>query len=205
MQNKSRKLKSACVVLATIAGGHSVTSAELVLPAEIYPYSVVLQDLPVVLREFGQNIGIRVEISATVKGSVRGRLPRLPAKEFLDYLCHVYGLESYFDGYTLYISSSSEGATRVFPLGKFRSDQLTENLLKMSITDSRFPLRFGPDGRSAIVSGPPRYIALVEQTLASLTRPESIPLLPVEQPKKIVIYRGANMSVVEFGSGDKTN
>ena len=45
-----------------------------------YTYVTVDQDLPQLLREFAANIGVTIQISPNVQGTVRGRLPSLPPK-----------------------------------------------------------------------------------------------------------------------------
>ncbi len=170
-----------------------VTAAALRLPDEIYPYSVVEQDIAVVLREFGQNVGVRIKVSPKVNGSVKGKLPQLRALDFLNHLCQTYGLEWYFDGSTLHISSTSEEVTRFLPINKpLTPAKLIENLKQLSFYDERFPVRTGPDGASVVVSGPPVYVDLVEQTLSST--PNGIS----EIPTQTVIYRGPNVSVERF-------
>lgn len=44
-------------------------------PEGPYPYTVIDQDLVSVLREFGKNAGLRVEISDKIKGRVRTKAP----------------------------------------------------------------------------------------------------------------------------------
>lgn len=168
-------------------------AAPLKLPNEIYPYNVVEQDIAVVLREFGQNMGLRVKLSSQVSGAVKGKLPQLPAMDFLNHLCQMYGLEWYYDGSALHVSSVTEEVTRFLPLKSTTLARLIENLKQLAFYDDRYPLRAGPDGASIIVSGPPVYVALVEQTLSS------IPAEASELPAQTVIYRGPSISVARFG------
>ena len=119
----ARRLAAAVALAGLFGGGPlaaSALAAPMQLPDGIYPYSVLDQDVTAVLREFGQNLGLRVKLSPKVSGTVKGKLPRLPALEFLNHVCQMYGLEWYYDGATLHISSVSEETTRFLPLHKGR-------------------------------------------------------------------------------------
>jgi type III secretion protein C len=157
-----------------------------------YPYRIVDQELSVVLREFGQNLGLRVKISQKVSGQVRGGLPRSSALAFLNTICRMYGLDWYFDGSTLHVTSITEEVTRFFPVKKETQAKLTENLKRLSFYDDRFPMRSNPEDTAIVVSGPPAYVALIEQTLSSMQR-ESL-----EFPTQTVIYRGGAVTVEKF-------
>ncbi len=161
------------------------------LPDGIYPYSVLDQDVTAVLREFGQNLGLRVKLSPKVSGTVKGKLPRLQALEFLNHVCQMFGLEWYYDGATLHISSVSEETTRFLPLQKaVLLPVLIESLKKLSFYDERYPIRTSAGNTSVIVTGPPVYAALIEQTL----------LMQGGVPKQTIIYRGGSVTIEKFGS-----
>lgn len=160
-------------------------------PDEVYPYNVLEQDVAVVLREFGQNLGVRVKLSPKATGTVKGKLPRLPALGFLNHICRTYGLEWYYDGATLHVSAVSEEVTRFLPLDKSESPRpLIDSLKQLSFYDERYPLRTGPDNASVVVLGPPVYVSLVEQTLLSMQG---------GVPTQTTVYRGGAVSVEKFG------
>ena len=167
-------------------------SASLKLPDGDYPYRIVDQELTVVLREFGQNLGLRVKLSPKVSGQVKGGLPRSSALTFLNTLCRMYGLDWYFDGSTLHVTSVTEEVTRFLPARQETQAKLAEHLKRLSFYDDRFPLRSSPENTAIVVSGPPAYIALIDQTLASMQREFG------EFPTQTVIYRGGSVSVEKF-------
>jgi type III secretion protein C len=179
-------------------------AASLPLPEGVYPYSVVEQDLPTVLREFGQNVGVATVVSPKVQGRLRGRLTQTTAQGFLDNLCESYALDWYFDGYTLFISSAGERETRFLPLRSFSVEDLVNALSKLGFYDDRFSLRPAPAGKSVISSGPPRYVELIEQTLLVLPHPENLRVTShSEGISQTTIYRGSATSVVKFGIESK--
>ena len=133
-------------------------------------YTVVAQDLRPLLTDVGAKLGVAVQISDGVSGQVHGRLPATPARTFLDNLSKVYGLVWYYDGATLYVSTAAETASKLLPLGNVGVDQLSQALDQLGLADSRWPLRGAGDSRIVMVSGPPHYVAAVEQTLEALTQ-----------------------------------
>jgi type III secretion protein C len=175
------------------AHGGTASSAALKLADGDYPYRIVDQDLSIVLREFGQNLGLRVKLSEKVSGRVKGGVPRSSALTFLNTICRMYGLDWYFDGSTLHITSATEEVTRFLSAKQETHAKLTEHLKRLSFYDDRFPLRSNPENSAIVVSGPPAYVALVEQTLASMQREVG------ERPPETVVYRGAAVTVEKFG------
>jgi type III secretion protein C len=186
------KFVLACCCLLSF---HSVAASadKLKLPDGEYPYRIVDQDLTVVLHEFGQNLGLRVKLSPKVLGQVKGGFPRSSALAFLNAICRMYGLDWYYDGSTLHVTSVTEEVTRFLPVRKETPARLTENLKRLSFYDERFSLRPNTDNTSVVISGPPAYVALVEQTLSSMQRGFG------DIPAQTVIYRGATVTVEKFG------
>jgi type III secretion protein C len=182
----SKPLPIALIVIAALAGLIGpVQGLEPKWPLGPYKYLVIDQDIKDVLTEFGRNIGVPVEVSDQVKGRLRGRLPVVTAKEFLNKLCESYGLVWYFDGATLHINAKTEVKTELIDIGRLPSNQLTARLIALGIADPRFPVRSTPNGGVVSVSGPPSYIALVRQTLTAMARVAS-----VRQVQHITIWRG---------------
>lgn len=134
-------------------------------PAEPYEYIVVDQDLSAVLQEFGNHLGMAVQIGDDVRGRVRGRLPPMAPKVFLERLSKTYGLAWYYDGSVLSVVSVKSIQSRLIPLGATSFERLSADLDRLQISDARFPLRHAGDANAVLVSGPPRYVELVEQAI----------------------------------------
>ncbi|WP_456713460.1 nodulation protein NolW [Bradyrhizobium sp. USDA 4353] len=167
-------------------------------PSGAYQYSVVEQDLPVVLQEFGRNAGVRIEVSAAVHGRVRGPLPVLTPREFLDYLCANFGLEWYYDSFRLYVSAAKENTSQMVPRSGVPVERLQATMADLGLNDERFALRAVKQSDLLLVAGPPQYVAHVERTLAALktaTRPHAA------EPSAVVVYRGDQTAVVKL-AGD---
>ncbi|THK33564.1 nodulation protein NolW [Ensifer sp. MPMI2T] len=191
-----------CVGLFLSAGIHTTLGATLPLPSTSYKYTVLDQDLSAALQEFGNNLKISVNISAEVKGRIRGRMPELPPREFLDRLTKLYDLQWYYDGVVLYVSAAKEAQTRMLVLSSIRFDALKVALDKLDISDERYLVRPAPGNGLVLVSGPPRFIALVEQTFNGLLAVAQAQPRVTETPPKesvMVLFRGSSTTVVRGG------
>jgi type II secretory pathway component GspD/PulD (secretin) len=164
-------------------------AAEPNWPTQPLAYTVIDEDLRDVLADVGNKIGVAVNVSAAVHGRVRGHLPDAPPRQFLDNLATLYGLNWYYDGGTLYVTRASEQSSRLLQLGPVPLATLTDALDQLGVSDPRWPVRGATDGGLAIVSGPPRYVALVSETLSSLidhAKPK-----PDEAASQVRIFHGA--------------
>jgi type III secretion protein C len=160
-------------VLATAllsAAVRPALAAEPNWPPGIYKYVVIDQDIRDVLIEFGRNLNIPVKLSDQIKGRIRGPLELMSAAEFLKTLCDGHGLVSYFDGAVLHISVASEIQTAFIDLGHLRPQELTDKLDKLGYSDVRYPIKATANADVIAVSGPPPYLALIQQTAAAMMR-----------------------------------
>jgi type II secretory pathway component GspD/PulD (secretin) len=137
-------------------------------PDKPYPYVVLDQDVRDVLAAFGSNLDVPVKISDKVSGRVRGRLPELTPQKLLDHLAASFGLQWYYDGQVLYVTTVEEAVSEMLPLGPIRFEELQASLASLKLDDPRFPPRPLASANVALVSGPPRYVALVKETMQAL-------------------------------------
>lgn len=178
---------STCCTAAWLMAADVAPAQARSLPhaGQIVVLSVVDQDLADVLVEVGSQVGVRVSVSPTVAGRVHGRLPEATTDAALDRLGRMFGFEWYFDGETVYVSALSESGSRLLNLGSVDSQRLAQALDQLGIADPRWPIRNAEGAGLGMVAGPPRYLALVEQTLAAL---------PHRTPEGIRIFRGSLVS-----------
>lgn len=137
-------------------------------PDKPYPYVVLDQDVRDVLGAFGSNLDVPVKVSDKVSGRVRGRLPELSPQKLLDHLAASFGLQWYYDGQVLYVTTVEEAMSEMLPLGPIRFEELQASLASLKLDDPRFPPRPLASANVALVSGPPRYVALVKETMQAL-------------------------------------
>lgn len=150
-------------------------SAALPEAGRIVAYAVVDQDLDEVLRGICNEAGVRASVSPDVKGRVHGRLAPAPADALLSDLGRLFGFDWYFDGATVAVTPSKDTVTKVVALGPLDPAVLLQTLDATGIADPRWPIRVvqpaaeGGRGSVIVMSGPPRYLALVDQATAALS------------------------------------
>ncbi|WP_106407805.1 nodulation protein NolW [Sinorhizobium alkalisoli] len=191
-----------CVGIFLSAGIHTAVGAPLSLPSTPYRYTVLDQDVAAALQQFGNNLNIRVSISAEVRGRIRGRMPDLPPREFLDRLSKLYDLQWYYDGLVLYVSAAKEAQSKMFVLTPIRFDAFKAALDELGISDDRYVVKSAAGSDLVLVSGPPRFLALVEQTFNGLlaeaqAQPHVAPA-PSEE-SLLLLFRGSSTMVVRGG------
>lgn len=206
-----RRLAAGALVFSSaLAAASGAAAAPLRLPDHPYRYTVIDQDLAAALQEFGANLAIKVSISPEVRGRIQGRIPDGTPQAFLDRLAAIYNLEWYYDGSVLFITSAKENRTQVLVLNPVGFDAFAAALDALRISDPRFPLHATPGKGVALVSGPPRYVALVEQALGGLVaeaqaNPAPTPVIPsvtLSPPVRrslLTVYRGSGTTFLRDG------
>jgi type III secretion protein C len=204
-----RKVLARVVLVLPIIFGAQRAVAEPSWPAGAYNYVVVDQDLREVLQQFGTNTGLNLALSDKIQGRVRGPLPNMVPRQFLDNLSRQFGLEWVYDGSIISVSLASESRTEMLALRDVSFDALRDGLSSAGLLDSRYQFRPIMGGHAALVSGPPRYISLVHDALAAIpaSRPTtasgmapSSPTLPPPNAstRSVTLMRGTESSVTEF-------
>ncbi|MCM5689887.1 nodulation protein NolW [Sinorhizobium meliloti] len=191
-----------CTLFFFSAGIHGTLGAALFLPKEPYRYTVLDQDLSAALQQFGNNLNIRINISAEVKGRIRGSMPDLPPREFLDRLANLFGLQWYYDGLVVYVSATKELQTRMLVFNLFPFESFKGALDKLDISDDRYVMRPAPGDGLVLVSGPPRFTALVEEAFNGLVaKAQAQPLVPETPPREsvLILFRGSSTMFVRNG------
>lgn len=140
------------------------------LPWTDSPYSYYAQDIPVTqaLIEFADGFSLALQVSSGVTGKVNGRFATKNPAEFLDQLASVYGLVWFTHGGTLYITRTSENITKSLPASASNIGTLKQALTDIGVLERRFGWGELADQAVAIVSGPPAYVRLIEDTINKL-------------------------------------
>jgi type III secretion protein C len=188
----------ATMVWLAMIGTQGLRAAEPDWPHTPYDYVVIDQDLRVVLEQFGSNIGVRVVLSDAVQGRVHGRLPVAEPRAFLDHLTRAFGLDWYYDGAAIAVSAVSETQTRMITLQDLDFETVRASLLASGVLDPRHQLRPGPAPNSALASGPPRYLELLQQTIAALSPGRAQAAAAPSGQVSLMVFRGAAASRVDF-------
>lgn len=121
---------------------------------------------PFLLRLFAR-LRIPAIASPLVTGKVSGSFNQRPEVLFRE-LAESYGLSWYYDGATMHLYSIAEIESRLLSLDPTVSARFGRLLADLKIVDARFPVRVAAGDGYVSVSGPPRYLARIEELAAFL-------------------------------------
>ena len=191
------------LLLATLT--ISVDASRIPFSDSVYTLIAEEEPLPVVLRNFCAAQGITAVISQKVTGAVSGSFEAMNPKDFLREFTRAYGLVWYYDGSVLYIYDSSEMTTELVNLERLSTDKLRETLVSLGIWDNSIPWRASAEQGIVFVTGPPRFVEIVQQTATALDAKsvrqahvtEAIRVFPLQ-------YAWAEDLTVEFMKNDLT-
>ena len=123
------------------------------------------------LNAFGSNYDLPVQISDRIDEKVNGTFRSMTAKTLLNQLSRLYGLVWYYDGAVLHVDLSDEMKTKLIQLKHSTSDDLQKILRDVGVYDKRFGWKSIDGGKIIYVSGPPRYIELIEEMQLVVDKP----------------------------------
>jgi type III secretion protein C len=155
-------------VAAFLASGSTGHSAPLPGGGRVVQYSVVEQDIGGAITGIAASLGLRVNVSGKVHGIVHGRLAATTAVNLLRELGTLYGFDWYCDGDTLYVTAYEEADHKLVSFAPASGKDVLTALNALGISDPRWPVRISETGSVALVNGPPRFVALVEETASNV-------------------------------------
>lgn len=131
-------------------------------------YSLVARDMPLrqALDTFGVAQGMSVVMSDQVAGNLSGDFKDIAPQEFLDRISTTHNLIWYYDGTALYVYGAGEITSSLMELQYMREGNVILLLRELGLEDRRFPIRSASNGELILVSGPPRYVQLIAETIA---------------------------------------
>ncbi len=152
----------------SLAGEGPVAS----IPWKLPRYTLVARDmdLRMALDSFAVSEGLSVVMSDQVVGRFSGDFKDIPPDEFLEKIATVHNLMWYYDGAALYVCGAGEIRTLLIDLKYMKAGELRKMLAELGVEDRRFPLKTTSNDELIMVSGPPRYVALVAETIAKADR-----------------------------------
>ena len=158
---------AAVAALAAVPGG-TARAATNSIPWRVEKYTLTARAMPIreVLETFGVAEGIPVVMSTSIAGTFSGSFKDVPAADFLDRMATVHNLSWYYDGAAIYVTGASEMLSTLIDLRYMKADEVRAMLVELGVEDGRFPIKTASDGELIMVSGPPRYVQLVAETIA---------------------------------------
>ena len=150
---------------------HSAAQAAPI-PWRSSTYTLVARDMDLrtALDTFAVAQRLSVVMSPSVSGVFSGDFKDVPPGEFLDKLATTHNLVWYYDGAALYVYGSGEIATMLLDLRYMKAGEVRNMLGELGVEDGRFPLKTTSDDELVMVSGPPRYVALVAEMIDKADR-----------------------------------
>ena len=159
-------------------------------PEGAFSYYAEGAPLERVLRDFAANFSLSLQLGPGYQETVDGRFNTATPTEFIDRLGGVFGFMWFTHAGTLYISRNHELATRALPLQSITGlNSLRQALTTLDILDPRYGWGELPEQGVVLVSGPPAYVNLIEQTMNALPG-----VTPAQQVK---VFRLEHASVVD--------
>ena len=142
------------------------------IPWKLPSYTLVARDmdLRVALDTFAVAEGLSVVMSPSVGGTFSGDFKNVRPYDFLDKVATTHNLIWYYDGAALYLYGAGEIATMLIDLQYMKAGEVRAMLAELGVEDGRFPLKTTSDDELVMVSGPPRYVALVAEMIAKADR-----------------------------------
>jgi type III secretion protein C len=126
------------------------------------------EDLGELMRDFGSQQGMNVVLSQLATGTISGYFDRVPAREFLDFISKAQNLIWYYDGKTLYLYRSDEIVSQFASVDFIPLSSVEPILEHLGIYDPRYDLKAAEESGIILVTGPPRYVELVLNTIRML-------------------------------------
>ena len=160
------------LLAAMLAAAGLVTADEIpaapYIPWKMPSYTLVARDmdLRVALDTFAVAEGLSVVMSQLVAGRFSGDFKDVSPGDFLDRLATTHNLIWYYDGAALYVYGAGEIATMLVDLKYMKAGEVRQMLAELGVEDCRFPLKTTSNDELVMVSGPPRYVALVAEMIA---------------------------------------
>jgi len=166
-------LSLACVCLSLLLMTFSADAASS-WKNQRYERFVKDENLVTLLMDFSSTLNVPMVVSDKVRVGiterVNGHFKGLTAEAFLTKLSTLYQITWYFDGHVLFIYHSDEVQTSLVYVDGPRAANLHKTLVNLGIYDPRFKWRMVETENIVFVSGPPRYLQLLQEVAQLLQR-----------------------------------
>ena len=154
------------IVLLVLTSAQPAAAAPI--PWKTPTYTLVARDmnLRTALDSFAVAQGLSVVMSDGVQGVFSGDFKDVESGDFLNRLATVHNLMWYYDGAALYLYGAGEIQTILIDLQYMKAGEVRKMLGELGVEDARFPLKTTSNDELVMVSGPPRYVALIAEMIA---------------------------------------
>lgn len=162
---------------------------------EPYTYVGNGESIQRVLDIFGRQFGLKVDVGNDVAGAINGEVAEMTPGRFLDRLSSMHGFDWYLDAGILHISSINRRVRKIVKAPASVIGQLRNALGGAGVYESRFGWGELVGQGQLLISGPPAYVARLEQTIAMIATAPSgfqIALFPLKYANvedREIVYR----------------
>ena len=160
---------------------------------ETLDYLVVRQDSSALFEDLARDLGLRLDLSDGVHGTLSGQRLTGTRDEVLTAATKDLGLDWFIFNGVLYISDRTEALTRIVRMGDLKTEKVMTVLTDSGLATERLDIESSAGGTALALSGPPKLLALAEAII------EGIPPAPVDRvadaTARIVTVRRGNEAV----------
>lgn len=160
-----RAVAFAAALAVLPATGHAETPLD---DPTTHSYMVMSQDVTEALRDFGASVGLSMTIDPGVSGRISNLSGEMTARAFLDRLTQDHGLVWYYDGASVHVTPVDRNRSVLLDFNQVDPAALMETLDALAVFDERFAPRAAGEAGIGVITGPPRYVELLENTFALL-------------------------------------
>lgn len=126
-------------------------------------------DIKELLRDYFSLQGINISIDDDVKGTINGKFIDLSPEEFLNQIARSNSLIWFYDGNILHIYPSQKIQSRFIQMNERAAVKLLENVGHLGMVSPSSSIRVLANEGMAYVSGPPRYVEIIDDMGKTMT------------------------------------
>ena len=138
-------------------------------------YLVVRQDSSALFEDLARDLGLRLDLSDGVHGTLSDRRLIGTRDEVLEAATKDLGLDWFIFNGVLYVSDRTEALTRIVRMGDLKPEKVMTVLADSGLATERLDIESSASGTALALSGPPKLLALAEAMI------EGIPPTPVDR------------------------
>ncbi|MET0383860.1 MAG: type III secretion system outer membrane ring subunit SctC [Burkholderiaceae bacterium] len=150
--------------MVATTGAHA---AEIRWRSQTVHVKVESKDIKDVLRDLASGQNVPATVATNVTGTVTGDF-NMPPQRFLDSLASTFGFVWFYDGTVLAITNANDMSRQIVKLNVAGTGDLARTLAQMRLDSPQFPITYDDNHGTALVSGPPQYVALVGEVARQL-------------------------------------
>jgi type III secretion protein C len=145
------------VITGALLAATQAAAADVSWAGSRYVYATNGSSVADALNAFAAAQHVPVRTSGHIDGIVGGRFVMSP-QQFLDTLCHSYGLVWYYDGAVLQVSPASEQRNIAIRPNYMSPPDMLAALDHAGVTDAHFPLQIDEAAHTVTALGPAAYV-----------------------------------------------